>query len=443
MCQLLISFLGEIGYSAAGVGTGAESLALYAQRRPELVILDMKLPDMDGLEILRLLKETDASCRVIILSSYSTVSIVVEAMKLGAENYLIKPTPLPELQVLIDSALQRPLPAGADGGLEGAIGNSEAMQEVFTMVRRVAGTQATVLIRGESGTGKQVIARAIHVLSSASQGRFVTVDCVNIPPSLMATELFGHELGAFTDARFQKKGLLEVADGGTLFLDEIGLMPVDLQASLLNIFETQRFRRIGGTEELDVSVRFLAATNADLEDLVKKGAFREDLYYRLNVVPLDLPPLRDRGEDVVLIAEHFLDLFVSLHGTPPRRLAADALDRLRASALPGNVRELKNVMERAVLMTDRSVIRAQDLIIDRRSKSASNEARVGIGADGAVSIEFPPQGLGLDVIEQQVIEAALEVTGGNITHAAALLHVSRDTLRYRMTKHGLEAKREP
>lgn len=439
MSELLTTFLSEVGHHAVAASTGSEALLLYPRLRPAVVILDMRLPDMEGLDVLERLKQIDPGARVIILSSYSATHTVAEARRLGAETYLTKPTPLPELQIQIETLLKPQIVASdTPEELDGVIGRSRAMQDVFAMVRRVAGSQATVLILGESGTGKEVIARAIHLLSGVNDGPFVTLDCTNIPPNLMATELFGHEPGAFTDARASRKGLIEVADGGTLFLDEIGLMPIDLQAQLLTILESRRFRRVGGTQEIDVSVRFLAATNADLEQLVREGRFREDLFYRLNVVPMSMPSLREREGDIILLAEHYLELCSSLHGTAPKRLDDGARERLRHAALPGNVRELKNLMERAVLMTDSNVIRADDLNLGP-SQAPRDEPSLLIDGTEHFSVRFPAQGLPLNTIEREVIRAALAHADGNITHAAALLHVSRDTLRYRMNKHGLQA----
>ena len=444
MRRLLETFIGEIGHTVAGVGSGQEGIALYTELKPELVLLDIKLPDIDGLQVLKRLKALDPACRVVIMSSYSNTHTVAEAMKLGVENYLTKPTPLPELRVLIDKLLEKS-PDDSPGvplRVQGVIGCSEAMQEVFRMIRRVAKTKATVLVRGESGTGKEVIARAIHVLSASSPKAFVPVDCTNIPGNLMETELFGHERGAFTDAKVRKQGLVETASDGTLFLDEVGLLPLPLQAKLLNVLETQRFRRVGGTEQVQVSVRFVAATNENLEVAVGQGRFREDLYYRLNVVPIDLPPLRVRGDDVLLLARHYLELYASLHGTPPRRLGDEAVALLRSYSWPGNVRELKNVLERVVLMTDKRIIHAEDLVIDHQSERVfgDGDGKLKIDADGQISIVFPSRGLPLQKVEREVIQAALKHTKGNITKAAALLEVSRDQLRYRIAKYDLEVK---
>ena len=324
-------------------------------------------------------------------------------------------------------------------GLEGVIGQSEAMEKVFQVVHRIAGTRATLLIRGESGTGKEVVARAVHALGPFAGKGFVTVDCTNIPANLMESELFGHERGAFTDAKSQKSGLMEMADGGSIFLDEIGLMPLELQSKLLNVLETQRFRRVGGTVELTVSVRFLAATNEDLERAVREGRFREDLYYRLNVVPIDLPPLRDRDDDVILLAESAFEEYTTLHGTMPRLLAEDAVALLRSYPWPGNVRELRNAIERAVLMTDKEVIQAEDLIVDRRGRREDGRIGFRVDSEGQIQVEFPPGGLSLEEVERKLIQAALTYTQENVTKAAQLLHVSRDTLRYRIAKYELEA----
>ena len=321
-------------------------------------------------------------------------------------------------------------------GLEGVIGESEAMDRVFQILHRVAHTKATLLIRGESGTGKEVVARAIHNQGVFAGKSFVTVDCTNIPANLMESELFGHERGAFTDAKSQKRGLMEMADGGSIFLDEIGLLPLELQAKLLNVLETQRFRRVGGTVEMTVSVRFLAATNEDLEEAVRVGRFREDLYYRLNVVPIDLPPLRERDDDVLLIAAQVLEEYTTLHGTQARYLSDDAVALLRSYPWPGNVRELRNVIERAVLMSDLDVIDAEDLIIDRRGRR-KDEGKIGfrVDSDGQIQVEFPPAGLPLEEVERKLIQAALRHTHENVTKAAELLHISRDTLRYRISKY--------
>jgi len=441
--QAITTLVEKSGYTPCPATSGEEALDLYPREKPALVLLDCKMAGMDGLQVLERLKQIDPSCKVVMMSSYDDANTIVKAMKLGAENYLVQPVPVPELQILIDKLVEGPLAVAREerAELEGVVGNSQAMQMVFRMVRRVAGTKATLLIRGESGTGKEVIARAIHLLSPSSNRSFVTVDCTNIPSNLMESELFGHERGAFTDARTRKLGLLETADRGTLFLDEIGLMPLDLQAKLLNILETQRFRRVGGNEEIHVSVRILAATNEDLEEAVKEGRFREDLYYRLNVVPIDLPPLREREKDVLLIAENYLQWYTSLHATGPRQLAKDAQDLLQVYPWPGNVRELKNVIERAVLMTDSRIIPASALTIDRRSRKETETAvPVRVDAEGKVAVSFPPDGLSLDYVEQQIIEAALAQSGRNVTRAAAPLHLSRDTLRYRIAKFKTEEK---
>jgi len=435
--QQLIDLVRECQHQVHTAASGEEVLDLYAQVKPALVLLGYQIPELDGLQVLEHLRQQDSDCRVVMTSGHGESDVIVRAMKLGAENFLTQPIPMNELRVLLEGLGEgRARDAEERTSVEGVIGDSEAMQVVFRTLRRVARTRATVLIRGESGTGKEVIARAIHLLGPSLNSSFVTVDCTNIPTNLMESELFGHERGAFTDARSRKVGLMEMADGGTLFLDEIGLMPVELQAKLLNVLETQRFRRVGGTEEIEVTVRILAATNENLEDAVHEGRFREDLYYRLNVVPVDLPPLRDRDEDVLMIAGHYLQWYTSLHGLPGRQLAEDAQALLLVYPWPGNVRELKNVIERVVLMTDSRVISASALSIDRRSErqKAAENGGLRIDSEGQISGEFPAEGLELDMIEVQLIRIALEHTGGNITQAASLLHISRDTLRYRIEK---------
>ena len=439
----LLDYITQIGHPVFGAATGQESLAAYLEKDPALVLLDAHLPEGDCLQTLKKMKKAKPTCRVVVMSAHSRPENIVEAMKLGAENYLTKPIPLPELEVLLDHLLEE---AGTENkesnvSLQGVIGDSAVMKQLARMVRRVAATQATVLIRGESGTGKEVIARAIHAHSADPKAAFVTVDCTNIPANLMEAELFGHERGAFTDAKAQKQGLLETANGGTVFLDEIGLMPIELQAKLLSVLETHRFRRVGGTQEIAVAIRVLAATNEDLEERVKQGKFREDLYYRLNVVPLDLAPLRERGEDVLLVADHYMEVYSSMHGTARKILRQDARELLLVYPWPGNVRELRNVIERAVLMTDSNIVLPSNLIIDRRSRrniGTTMTPGIRLDADGGIFVVLPQDGLALEMVEQALILEALRQTKGNVTKAATLLHLSRDTLRYRMDKYELE-----
>jgi len=322
---------------------------------------------------------------------------------------------------------------------DGLIGSSEAMRCIYSRMQRVASSLATVLIRGESGTGKEVVARAIHRMGPRADQPFVTLDCSSIPPNLMESMLFGHERGAFTDAGERTEGLLATADGGTLFLDELGLMPVELQSKLLNVLETQRFRRVGGTTELSVSVRFLAATNEELEQAVTEGRFRQDLYYRLNVVPIDLPPLRGRAEDILQLAQHFLAEFRERDGLDALRLSEGATRLLTTYDWPGNVRQLRNVIEHAVVMSDGAVIRADDLVIDRRAPHMP-VTNVRVEANGEVYVHLPNEGISLDLLERRVIEAALRHTGGNVLGAARLLQVTRDRLRYRIDKYGIDTR---
>ena len=432
-----------MGYRTLLAASGEQALEHFIEQSLDLVLLDYPMPGQDGLEVLQEIKARNAATKVVIISGHDDSSVIVRAMKLGAENYLVQPIAAVDLAVLVNRLLEEPEAIATveddSDSMVGVIGRSEAMQVVFRMVRRVAPTQATVLIRGESGTGKEVIAHAIHLHSRVASQPLVTVDCTNIPSNLMESELFGHEKGAFTDARSLKKGLIETADGGTLFLDELGLMPLDIQAKMLHFLETRRFRRVGGTEELEVSLRILTATNEDLEQAVSEGRFREDLFYRLNVVPIDLPPLRARGDDVLLIAEHYLKWYSTLHGVELRTLAEDAKALFRAYAWSGNVRELRNVIERAVLMTDAPAIPASALSIDRRAgREGQSTARIlTMDAAGQLSVDFPAEGLAIEEVEKQLIQAALAEVKGNVSKAAALLHLSRDTLRYRIGKYEL------
>ncbi len=335
-----------------------------------------------------------------------------------------------------------PPPDFHPSGSDRIVGKSPAIQAVFGLVDRVADTPATVLITGESGTGKEVIAREIHRRGGYANRPFVAINCTAIPGNLLEAELFGYEKGAFTDARISKRGLLELTEGGTVFLDEIGLMPLELQAKILNVLETKTVRRLGGTRDLNTDIRFIAATNENLQDAVASGRFREDLYYRLNVVPIHLPPLRDREEDALFIARHFLEIYSHRYKKTPCTFAPSAERWLQQYNWPGNVRELRNLVERAVLLSPDSLVQAEDLAVgpvtrEPTFRQPDNPPAVEITNLGEIRIALPPWGIALEDVERKLIEEALILAEGNVSRAAQLLHMSRDTLRYRLKKHRL------
>ena len=321
------------------------------------------------------------------------------------------------------------------------MGTSPATRHVFEMIDRVAPSTATVMLTGESGTGKELVAREIHARSGRADLPFLSISCAAIPGNLLEAELFGYEKGAFTDARIRKKGLLETADGGTVLLDEIGLMPMDLQAKLLRVLETQTFRHLGGTSDIKVDVRFVGATNEDLTKAVAESRFREDLYYRLNVVPIALPPLRAREDDVLLIGQHFLTLYAARYSKSDLQFSDEARQWLARHTWPGNVRELRNVVERAVLLATDELILAEDLASSQTEGHRVAEQRppaVEISELGEIRISIPPWGVALADVERKLIEAALTKARGNVSRAAELLQLTRDTLRYRIRRHKLK-----
>ncbi len=332
LCVAVSRLLSNQGYRVRAAHSGEEGLALCEAEMPALILLDLNLPEMDGIEVLQRIKEMDGTCRVVMVTAYDKAKAAVEAMRLGAEDYVTKPLPMEELLVLVGKLVGQPASEKTEGqkGLKEIVGESPAVDQVFDMIRRIAHTSSTVLITGESGTGKELVSRAIHLHSDRADQPFLSINCVSIPASLLESELFGYEKGAFTDAKAQKRGLIEVAGSGTLLLDEIGLMPLDLQGKILTVLETRTFRRVGGTVEISVDCRFIAATNRDLEQAVKMEEFREDLYYRLNVIPIHLPPLREREDDVLLLARHFLEEYSRRHRMPPRALSAEAEALLRS-----------------------------------------------------------------------------------------------------------------
>jgi two-component system, NtrC family, response regulator AtoC len=425
--------LSSEGYKILEAGTAAEALS-QAGEGVDLILLDFKLPDGDGLTILRQVKEQTPETLVILMTAFSTVENAVEAMKLGAYHYVNKPFNLDEVALLVEKALEtsslrrevRALRSsqGRDYSVDAIIGASPAMMTIKSLITRVAQSPAsTVLLTGETGTGKDLAAKALHYNSDRASRAFVNITCSALAEQLLESELFGHERGAFTDARQQKRGLLETADGGTVFLDEIGEMTPGLQAKLLRFLEEKTFKRVGGLTDVRVDVRVVAATNRDLESDVKTGKFREDLFYRLQVMPITLPPLRERRGDVLLLANFYIDQFNREFRKKIRGVSPAAAALLEQYQWPGNVRELRNAIERAMLLVDRSYLEPEDFTLTRTVSP--------------VEFVLPPEGVKLEEVERQLLVQALERAGGNQTQAAQLLGINRDQVRYRIEKFGL------
>ncbi len=419
----------------------AESAAQAHERRREgvdLVLLDYRLPDADGLTVLKAIKDTSPDTLVIMLTGHSSVELAVEAMKQGAFHYANKPFDVDEIALLVERALEttrlrrevRTLRASQAKpfSLQRIVGDSDAIQRVRGLLQRIATSPAsTVLLTGESGTGKDLAAKVIHYGSARANQPFMNITCSALPEALLESELFGHERGAFTGADRQKRGLIESADGGTVFLDEIGEMVPALQSKLLRFLEEKTFKRVGGAQDLRVDVRVIAATNRTLEDEVRKGRFREDLYYRLNVLPISLPALRDRADDIPQLVNYYVDSYNAEFRKRVTRVAAEAMARLKAYPWPGNVRELRNAVERAMLLTDSDV-----LTLEHFPLSGGLASRL---TDG---VALPASGVDLEQLERSLVVQALERSGWNQTRAAALLGLNRDQIRYRIEKFKLE-----
>jgi two-component system, NtrC family, response regulator AtoC len=424
-------------YDVFEAGLASEALERLSTTEVDLVLLDFKLPDGDGLSILRRVKELSAETQVIMITAFSTVENAVEAMKLGAYHYVNKPFNLDEVVLLVEKALEtsqlrrevRALRStqSREYAFDAIIGASSAMQSIKALLARVARSPAsTVLLTGDTGTGKDLAAKTIHYNSDRARRPFVNITMSALPEQLLESELFGHERGAFTDARQQKRGLLETADGGTVFLDEIGGMTPGLQAKLLRFLEEKTFKRVGGLSDIRVDVRVIAATNRNLEEEVSHGKFREDLFYRLQVMPIALPPLRERRGDIPLLVAYYIDVFNREFKRHVRGVSSEAMTMLEQYQWPGNIRELRNAIERAMLLVEHEWLQPGDFRTLTRSITPAE-------------FKLPADGISLDEVERQLLVQALERSGGNQTQAGQLLGINRDQVRYRIEKFGLGA----
>ncbi|HSG81954.1 MAG TPA: sigma-54 dependent transcriptional regulator [Gemmatimonadota bacterium] len=441
--KLLAANLGKSGRFRNEIFDSYQALAdRRAEEPPDAVITDLVMPGLSGIEVARRLRQSDPHLPIFVLTAHADLETAIEALKAGANEYLTKPVNMNELTTLLNRALEeRPLREEAaslrkvrqeEFSVRAILGEHEEINEVRQFVNRVAEIpRPTILLLGESGTGKNLVARTVHYSSPHSDGRFVEINCSALPSNLLEAELFGYQKGAFTDARESKRGLIEVADAGTLFLDEIGDLSLELQAKLLNFLESRRFRRLGGTEEIEVSQRVITATNQDLEELVRSGRFRADLYYRISVATHELPPLREIKSDLPLLADHFREVFNGEFRKQVAKISAPALSILRAWDWPGNVRELRNVIERAMIFADGTELRPEEL-----PELGSIEIVTRASDDGPAAFRVQ-KGLSLADAEKEYIRHTLEECNGSIQRAAEVLGISRKNLWEKRKKYGL------
>ncbi len=433
------------GYEVASAESAEKGLALINEDPPDLVLLDNRLPEMTGLELLEKLNVQERGIMVIMITAYGMVETAVKAMKHGAYDYISKPFNLEEITFVIKKALEagslrtqvKQLRQECSSKVDTIIGESDEMMKVKNLILKIAKSDATtVLIQGESGTGKELVAKALHYSSARADQPFMAINCAALPVTLLESELMGHEKGAFTDAKTSKKGLFELADEGTVFLDEIGDMDMSMQAKLLRMLEEKTFKRVGGVKDIKVNVRLVSATNQELLKAMREGGFRKDLYYRLQVVPIYLPPLRDRGQDILVLAHHFIEYFNKECHKNVLGISKEAEQILLSHHWPGNVRELKNVIERAMILDIDSEILPEhlspDILEGRPATSASSLTPVSL--EGLV---IPDSGLSIEDVENALVRKALDMAGGNQTRAAQLLKMPRDAFRRRMKRFGI------
>ena len=431
----LVTLLEKKGYQVRGAGTGEDALEQLETATADLVLTDLRMPGMGGMEFLRRLKQKWPDTEVLVMTAYGSIDTAVEAMRCGAYDYLTKPIDRERFPLAVEKALERHALAIENKQLKDRletrrrfdhmVGESEPMQRLYSLVDMVADSDVTVLLMGESGTGKELVARAIHYKSHRTGGPFVTLNCGALPENLFESELFGYEKGAFTGATMNKMGRFELADGGTLLLDEVGELSLKSQVDFLRVLETKEFRRLGGTKIVKVDTRIIAATNRNLEEAVKRGDFREDLYYRLNVVPIRLPPLRERGEDIPLLADRFLEEFSGQHHREPKEVSREAMRLLRLYAWPGNIRQLRNLIERMVVTVKDPLLQPEHL--PEEIQASREDARTMV-----VSL-----GSSLKEIERETIRRTLAEVTNHREKAAKLLGISLRALQYKIKEYGI------
>ncbi|GFO62619.1 sigma-54 dependent transcriptional regulator [Geomonas paludis] len=427
------------GYEVCTAGTGEDALRIAREEQPELVLLDYHLPGINGLEVLQRLKEIDEEILVIMVTAQGGLETAVNTMRHGAYDYINKPFNLDEMGLVVRKALETSelrrevVQLRSEHKKQGPpkiLGNSKHMKNVLEMMAKVAKSDAsTVLVQGESGTGKELVAKYIHYESARADKPFVAINCAAVPATLLESELFGHEKGAFTDAKTSKKGLFELADGGTVFLDEIGDMEIGMQAKLLRFLEDRTFRRIGGAKVIPVDVRIISATNKDLMKAIEEKSFRNDLYYRLQVIPIFLPALRERKEDILVLANHFIEVFSKEFAKPTKGISSMAEKLLVEYNWPGNIRELKNVIERAIILGNDENLLLENLPLEIVAKASQVTVPL-------TTFKLPPEGIDIEEVERELIKQSLEMTDWNQSKAAKKLNLGIDAFRYRMKKFG-------
>lgn len=434
--------LSKEGYTVITAEKGMEGLNLFKEETPDVTLLDIHLPDVSGITVLQSIKEINKDALAIMITAFGDIQTAVKTIKLGAYDFVEKPFNVDKLKILVAKALetvslrkevsQFRSQFSLKYGFDSIIGQSEEMQKIFEIIKKIAKSDATtIMLQGESGTGKDLVAKVIHYQSRRNDKPFMEINCTALPETLIESELFGHEKGAFTDAKAMKKGLFELADGGTIYLDEIGDMKPSTQAKLLKIIESKMFKRIGGVKDITVDVRIIAATNKNLAEEVKSGNFREDLYYRLKVIPVLIPPLRDRPSDISALAKYFINEFNREFKKNLKGISKETEKYFKEYQWPGNVRELKNIIERAMILESE-----EDFILPEHLPIEFTSKEVAFANVRSIDIKIPPGGLDIEEVEKELIRQALDITRGNQTKASRLLNITRDALRYRMQKFG-------